>query len=131
MRTPGTYYRLGVAATLATVLFLVLAIGALGINGAGGEADRMYLAVPAVVLVGTALARLRPRGMALALVATALTHVVLAVVALAAGYHQDAGASAMDILGINAMYAALFAGSAWLFRRSAEESPAVRETVGV
>ena len=120
MRTATTSYRLGIAATLGTVLFLLLGIGALGINGAGGEADRMYLAVPAVLLLGAAVARLRAPGMALALVAAALTQVVLAVVALGLDY-QDDGGSAVDILGINAMYAVLFGLAASLFWRAGRQ----------
>ena len=45
------------------MLFLVLAIGALGIIGDGGRDDRMYLAVLAVLVLGTLVARLRARSM--------------------------------------------------------------------
>ena len=117
--TAKTSYRLAIGVALATVLFLILAIGALGIIGEGGRADRVYAAVLAVLVVGTVIARFRPRGMALALVATALTQVVVTAIALA--IEDLEGASVVDILGINAMYAALFSLSAWLFQRSAEQ----------
>lgn len=117
-----TYYRLAIAVALATVLFLILGIGALGIIGDGGRSDRMYVGVLAVAAVGTVVARLRPRGMALALLATALAQVLVAVIALLAGLHREAGASVVDILGLTAMYAGLFCLSAWLFRRAAEQS---------
>ena len=116
----STYYLLGAAAAVGTVLFLVLAIGALGTIGDGGRADRMYLAVPAVLVLGTIVARLRAPGMSLALVATAATQVLVTIVALVAGVPEEA--SIVDVLGINAMYAALFCLSAWLFRRAAEQS---------
>ena len=80
-----TYYLLGVGAAVGTVLFLILAIGALGIIGDGGRDDRMYLAVPAVLVLGTIVARLRAPGMSLALLATAATQVLVTVVALVAG----------------------------------------------
>ena len=118
-----TYYLLGVGAAVGTMLFLILAIGALGIIGDGGRDDRMYLAVPAVLVLGTIVARLRAPGMSLALLATAATQVLVTVVALVAGVPEEA--SIVDILGINAMYAALFCLSAWLFRRAAEPEPAV------
>ena len=123
--TSRTYYRLGAAIALLTVLFLVWSIGALGIIGEGGKPDRMYLGVLLTLVVGTAAARLRPRGMAYALVATATAQVVVAVVALAMGQQDAPGASTAEILGLTAMFAALFALSAWLFWRSAESQPAL------
>ena len=119
-----TYYLLGVVAAVGAVLLLILAIGALGIIGDGGRDDRVYLAVPAVLVLGTIAARLRAPGMSVALLATAATQVLATLVALIAGVPEDA--SIVDILGINAMYAGLFCLSAWLFRRAAEQdSPVV------
>lgn len=127
-KTTATYYRLAVGVALGTALFLVWSIGALGIIGAGGRPDRMYVAVLGVAAVGTVLARLRPRGMALALLATAATPLVIAVVALAAGLHRTEGAGVLEILGLNAMFATMFAVSAWLFWRASEagQAPAWR-----
>ena len=118
-----TYYLLGVGAAVGAVLFLILAIGALGIIGDGGRDDRMYLAVPAVLVLGTIVARLRAPEMSLVLLATAATQVLVTVVGLVAGVPEDA--SIVDILGINAMFAALFCLSAWLFRRAAEQGSPV------
>lgn len=112
------YYRLGLAASAVTVLFLLFGIGALGIIGSGGTHDRMYLAVLAVFAVGAVLARLRPRGMVLALLATAATQVGVGVVALLRGLQDLPGASVLEILALTAMYALLFAGAAGLFRRA-------------
>ena len=114
-------YRLALAVALATALFLVLGIGALGIIGAGGRPDRIYAAVLGVLAVGTVIARLKPGGMALTLAATALTQAVVSATALLAGLHHTEGASALDIVGLTGMYAALFAVSAWLFWRSADQ----------
>jgi hypothetical protein len=115
----STNYVLAIGVAVATALFLVLGIGALGIIGDGGRDDRIYTAVLAVLVVGTVVARLRPHGMSLALLATAATQVLVTVIALVAGVPEEA--SVLDILGINAMYAALFCLSAWLFRRTAEQ----------
>jgi hypothetical protein len=112
-------YRLGLGLTVLTVLFLVYGIGALGIIGAGGRPDRLYLGVLTVVVLGTLVARLRPAGMALTLLATALAHGVVVVIALVAGYQEEPGASVLEILGLNAMYAGLFCVAAWLFRQAA------------
>ena len=125
--TSKTSYRLALGLAVATVLFLIWAIGALGIIGEGGRPDRMYLGVFAVAVIGTLVARLRPRGMALVLLATALAQALVAVIALIAGYQHNEGASVVEILGINAMYVVLFALSAWLFAR-ADEHPAAALT---
>jgi hypothetical protein len=121
MKSASTYYRLGIGVAVATVLFLVWAVGALGIIGEGGEPDRIFVGVLAVLAVGTVVARLRPRGMALALLATAAAQLLVAVIAIAAGLQDTEGASVVEILGINAMYAALFGLSSWLFWRAAEQ----------
>lgn len=118
--TARTYYRLGLALAVLTALFLVWAVGALGIIGEGGKPDRMYLGVLVTLVVGSALARLRPRGMAYALLATAAAQAVVAVIALATGQQDTPGASVVEILGLTAMYVAMFGLSAWLFWRSAE-----------
>lgn len=120
MTSARNAYRLGLAVALGAALFLVWGVGALGIIGAGGRPDLMYLGALAVGVVGALLARFRSSGMAWALAATALALLVVAAIALVAGLHQEPGASAVEILGISGMYAALFGLSAWLFRRSAE-----------
>jgi hypothetical protein len=127
MTTPRTFYLLGLALAALTALFLFWAIGALGIIGEGGEPDRMYLAVFATLLAGSLLARLRPRGMAYALLATAASVGAVAGVALARGLQDTPGASAVEILGLTGMYMALFGASAWCFWRAAEaRDPATR-----
>lgn len=118
MKSASTYYRLAVGVFVATVLFLVLAVGALGIIG-DGEQDRIYIGVLVIAVIGTVVARLRPAGMAVALVATAAAQALITLTAFLAGLHE--GASVIDILGINAMYVVLFGLSAWLFWRSAEQ----------
>ena len=93
---PTTSYRLGLAITIGTLLMLVWSAGALGIIGDGGRPDLMYVGVLVVCLAGAAIA-------------------------LAAGMQDDPGASVAEILGVNAMFVALFALSAWLIGRAAED----------
>ena len=127
MPTASTSYRLGLTLAVLTALFLFLAIGALGIIGEGGEPDRIFLAVFATLAVGTLVARLRARGMAYALFATALATLVVAAVALATGQQDTPGASVLEIVGLSAMYAGLFGLSGWLFWTAAgHRGPATR-----
>jgi len=114
-----TYYRLAVVVALGALLFLVLGIGALGIIGDGRD-DQVYVSVLAVAVIGSAVARLRPRGMALTLLATAFAQVLVSATALLAGLH-DNGASVFDVLGLTGMYAGLFCTAAWLFWGAAEQ----------
>jgi hypothetical protein len=125
MKTYRRYYRLGVGVALTTALFLILGSGAVGIIGAGGQPDRIYAAVLAVLVLGTIIARLRPGGMAVVLAATALAQVVVSATALLAGLHRDAGASVVDIVGLTAMLASMFSLAAWLFRRAADQQSVV------
>jgi hypothetical protein len=114
----GTSRLLPFAVAFASLLFLLFGIGALGIIG-DGDADRIYLAVLGVFVVGTLAARFRPGPMALAMLATAATMVLCTVVAFVMGEHRTPGASAFDMVMLTTMYAGLFTVAAWLFARSA------------
>ena len=102
---------------VATVLFLLLGIGALGIVG-DGDRDMLYLAAPGVALVGAVAARFRAHGMAAAMAAAAVTTLVAGAVAVVLVVRADETASLLDVAGLSSMYALLFGASAWLFRRS-------------
>ncbi|HET7682689.1 MAG TPA: hypothetical protein VFK34_03360 [Marmoricola sp.] len=121
LRTTDTPYRLGFAVALGTSLLLLYGMAALGIIGAGGRPDLMYLGVLAVGIVGGAVSRLRAPGMAVTLVAMAAAQMMVAVIALIAGLQDEPGASVVEILWLNGAFAAMFLLSAWLFRRSAGE----------
>ena len=81
-------------------------------------ADVAFLGVPAVGLVGAVLARLRPKGMAKALVATAVAQALITLIALVGGM-IPAYNTTVEILGVNGVFVALWVGSAWLFREAA------------
>ena len=116
MTQPRTSYLLGLALAAFTALFLVFAVGALGIVGDGGPPDLLYLGALAVALVGAAVARLRAPGMARAFAAAAVVTLVAPAVVLLAGLLD--GGSVLDLLGLSAMYAVLFGAAAWLFHRA-------------
>ena len=108
-------YRTAVGVAVGTALVLVwsnLAVGTIGSED--HPANLMYLGVIAVGIVGALVARLRPQGMARAMLATALALAVVAVIALVTGLGRP-----LEVVLLNAFFAALFAGSAWLFRRAA------------
>jgi hypothetical protein len=113
-------YRSGLGMAVGSVLFLFWLIGAVGVIGESGDrADMMYLGVFAIGIAGAAAARLRARGMARVLLAMAAATAVIAVIALLEGRHRAPVTSVFELLGLNAMFIALFVGAAVLFRRAA------------
>ncbi len=108
-------YRAGLGLALATALLLVWGNLALGIIGAEDHpANRMYFGVLAVAGVGALIARLRARGMAVALFAAALAQALVTVIALVAFKDLEV----FEVLALNAFFAALWAGSGALFLRA-------------
>ncbi len=112
-------YRIAAGLALASALFLVwsnLAVGLIGDEG--NAANLMYIGVLAVGVVGAAVARLRPRGMAWALLAMAAAQGVIAAVALSLRLGAPASGP-LEVVGVNAFFVALFVGAAALFREAA------------
>ena len=110
-RAGNVVYRAAVGVAVATALILVwmnLAVGIIG--NEENPANLMYVGVLAVGIIGAIVARFRPRGMAGALFATALAQMSVAVIALVAGLGFT--------LILNGFFAALWVGSAMLFRRA-------------
>jgi hypothetical protein len=133
-RKGGTIaYRAAVGIACATGIVLVFINAAVGIIG-DGPVNLMYLGVLAVGFVGALIVRFEARGMALALLATALAQMLVPVIALViwkAGWQDllidpnspnppfDPGIG--PVFGLNAVFAMLFAGSAMLFRHAGDE----------
>ncbi|MEX0790170.1 MAG: hypothetical protein WD178_05275 [Actinomycetota bacterium] len=123
MNGDKTKYRLGAAVAVASAVFLFVVAAGVGIIGADGDrANMMYLGVLAVGIVGALIARFKPLGMARALIAMAVAHVVVGAIALIAGLGRPASPP-LEILGLTGMFAVLFVGSAWLFEQAAKGGP--------
>lgn len=121
-------YRFAVGAALATPLLLFWVIGAVGLIGVEGDPfDMIYAGVVGVGVAGAAVARLRPRGMARAMVAAAGAQGMVVVIALMVGKQHVEVSSVPEIVLSNGFFVALWCGSAWLFKRAARE-PAARES---
>jgi hypothetical protein len=121
-------YRLAAGATLGLALLLVwvnLAVGLIGSEN--NPANLLYGGVLAVLLIGAIIARLRPRGMARTLFATALAQMLVPFIALLI-WKPQVGADAaalqgiVQVIGVNAFFAALWVGAALLFRRASTSS---------
>jgi hypothetical protein len=120
--TGDSAYRAAVGVAVVGTFLLIWINLAVGIIGSeDNPANLMYLGVLAVGILGAVIARFRPHGMALALVATALAQVLVAVIALVAGLGSSGENWPQVIVVLNGFFAALWLGSAWLFRKAARE----------
>lgn len=124
-KTGDAAYRVAAGIALGAAFMLVWANAAVGIIGSeDDDVNLLYGGVLAIGVAGALIARFRPRGMALAMFATALAQVSVAVGALVAGLGLPWSPPA-EIVALNGFFVALWAGSALLFRRAAREpSPA-------
>lgn len=106
-----------VGVAFAAAFLLTWVNGAVGIIGSeDNDANLPYFGVLAFGIVGAGLARFRARGMALAMLATAIAQASVAVVALARGLGSSGPAWPRDILFLTAFFTALWLLSARVFR---------------
>jgi hypothetical protein len=121
-RKGGTIaYRAAVGVAVAAALLLVwmnLAVGLIGSEE--NPANLMYGGVLVVGIIGAVIARLQPHGMALALFAMALAQAIVPLIALTI-WNPQINSGVVGVLGVNALFVLLFAGSALLFRHAARE----------
>lgn len=115
-KTSDRAYRAAVGLALSGAFLLLWSNGAVGLTDS--NADRLYLPLVALGIVGAFVVRFRPAGMAVVLSGAALALMLVGGIALLAGV-VPAYDTALVVLGPSALFAALFAGSAVLFRKAA------------
>lgn len=119
-------YRSAMAVAFAAAFILFWMIGAVGLMATGDEHpnDLIYIAVPVVGISGAIAAHFRPLGMAWALLATAITQLLVPLIIVIAGLNLVPIAmtelTAFTLI-VNSPFAALYVVSAWLFRKAARE----------
>jgi len=118
-------YRAATALALAAAFLTVWFTGAVGIIGdEGNSANLLFGGVLATALLGAAVARFRPAGMSLAMIAAACAQVLIGAVALAMGWGATDPSYPWDIVGVTGVFALLWLASAALFRNAARATPA-------
>ena len=125
--TANRAYRAAVGVALAAASLLIwlnLAVGIIGTED--NPLNLMFGGVLAVGIIGAIVARFQPGGMARALFATALAQALVAVIALIIGLGSPwSPPGVLGTLILNGFFAALFVGSALLFRDAGrEQTPA-------
>jgi hypothetical protein len=113
-------YRAAVAIACVTGFLLLWVNAAVGFIGDEDAANAMYLGVLAVGFIGALLARFEPRGMSLALVATAVAQALVPLIAMTWVPEDRFDPGYVPVLCLNAVFVALWLASALLFRYAAE-----------
>jgi hypothetical protein len=121
-------YRWAVGLALGATFVLFWMIGAVALLGpelGRNTADLIYFAVPTVVVIGAIAARFQPHGMALAMLGAAVAVLVFPVIVVA-GFTPLSPNTAGELfpyglLLVHSPFAALYLGSAWLFRKCAQQ----------
>lgn len=112
-------YRLGLILAIAATFLTFWVNGAVGIIGSeNNEANMMYVAIILIALVGSALSRFQPAGMARVGMVNAIGMVVIAVLALVFDVGVTGPVWPLDVVWITAFFAGLWAGSTWFFRQA-------------
>lgn len=119
-RANGKRYKAAVGFALAAAFLLMWVNGAVGIIGSeNNDANMMYFGVLAIGVLGTLIARGRPRGMSWAMSAAALAQVMVAAIALVTDWGVAGPVSPWDVIVLTIFFTALWLISAWLFRKAA------------
>lgn len=118
----------GVAVVAGLLLIWVnLAVGIIGSED--NSANLLYVAVFAIGIIGTWIARFKPRGMSYTLFATAITQMLVPVIAMITWRSSlEEPPGIIGVFLLNAFFAALFAVSAMLFRRAARKDRTTKNT---
>jgi hypothetical protein len=113
-------YNLATGLALAACFFLIVSTGAVGIIGDEGEAaNLLFGAVILVALLGAVAARFRAPGMARAMAAAALVQLLVPVAALILWPGAAAAIRSPEVPIATLVFAAIWLGSAWLYRKAA------------
>ena len=122
-----TAYRAAVGVAVATALVLVWVNAAAGIIGDDESFNLMYFGVLAIGITGALVARFQPQGMARALLAMATAQMLVPLIVLAIPNLRGAlwePPGPVGVFVLNAFFAALWIGSALLFRKAAHRRAA-------
>ncbi|MEX0608883.1 MAG: hypothetical protein WD016_11050 [Balneolaceae bacterium] len=115
-------YKTAVGVALFTALFLVWSNAAVGIIGSEDNVENlMYFGVVFVLIISSFIARFNPKGMAYALIATALAQALTIIIALLSGMQHFPESSVYEIIMVNGFFITLYSVSAGLFWMAAEE----------
>jgi hypothetical protein len=110
-------YRAAMGLAIGATLFMIWANLAVGLIGSGpNPGNLMYIAVVAILLIGIYLSRFKIAALERVMFITAVSLVMLAIIALLANMHQYPGSSVMEIIGVNLFFATPYIVAGLLLR---------------
>lgn len=113
-------YRAGVAVAVAAGVMLFVVSGAVGVIGSEDDpANMLYVGLIVLTALGAALSGFRAGRLAMILYAAAGAQVLIATVALVAGWGQDTHIYPWDIVGATGFFTVMWVLAAGLFGRAA------------
>lgn len=119
-----TSYKLAVVITLLAgflILWINLAVGIIGSED--NPLNLLYLLVYATGAVGAGISRLRPKGLSIALFATAAVQFSIPILAMFIGNHSlNDPSGLLGIVLLNSFFALMFVIAGFLFRKAAKKS---------
>ena len=118
------YFRAGVGLAVLAGFVLVWVNAAVGLLGSeDNDVNLLFLLVPLTAAAGSALARFRPRGMALAMVAAGVLLLAVPVIGYAFRIGEAARLTRFDYPVFLGTFAALWFGAAALLARAGRRQP--------
>jgi hypothetical protein len=115
------WYRAGVAVALLAYLLVVWTNLAVGIVGSEhNPGNQLFFLALVVGIAGACLSRLRPKGMAYSMIATAASLLIAFAIASIGPADEPSVKHGVEFAGTS-VFAALLLGSAWLFRRAGRD----------
>ena len=115
--SPNIIHRAAFALAIGSTFLLVWVNLAVGLIGSGpNAANLMYIGIVAIIITGTFLSRFTTKGMEHVMFTAAITLLLFAVIQLLAKMQEYSGSSVIEIIGVNAFFATLYAVSGLLFR---------------
>ncbi len=121
-RIHNKIYKIAIGLTLGTALFMIWSNLAVGIIGDEDTSiNILYLVVLGVGAIGAFISKFKPKGMALTLILTAVSQVIVIIIALFEGYGNTLN-SLRELLLVNGFFIVLWLGASFLFNKSAEEN---------
>lgn len=119
-RSQSRAYRAAAVVAVLAAFLLAWVNGAVGIIGSeDNDANAMFAAVIACLVIGAAVTRCRAGGMSRVLFVAAAIQLAVGVIALAGDLGTEGNAWPRDVIVLTAFFAALWLASGLLFRRAA------------
>lgn len=110
-------YRAGMAVAVGATFLMIWVNLAVGLIGSGPHAGNlMYIGVVLILFIGIYLSRFKAHKLELVMFTTALSFILIAIIALLTNMQEYPGSSVIEIIGVNLFFATPYLLAGLLFR---------------